>query len=629
MGSDLAGNWQNLTSIDASGSTGNVTITGHSAGMASNAAATPTNLDGLFGSVAGLLDGNTSLTSYKLSSGINILDVSSLSSPTKLAQLTTTGAVTAGNEIIVSSADADTTSSSTFANIAGFAIFGIVAPGSDTGTITWSNLPSSVDDVLYQTTAVGALTISSAPASLTVDTGANGAGEALSVTSTAASSDHIIVGSSTFGTTSGTTGVLGDVTLKGVETVDFTAHGPSADTNFVGSVSLTPASASGSEAVTIDGGSHGVVFGDGASGDGAIFALQFGSTTALLTNHLSITDSNTGVTDFFSASAGPLAPTILPGDTTLSPVYSTNALTIDAHASGGLIMHGGDANFSTTSNAGDTIIGSTTGSNILIGSIGNDTITGTSSLTAPDTIDTGGGADTITLAAGHTVGDAVDLYGGSVPNVLGNVPGNATNASFGTVVDGADNAQLGWWGIGTSGVAASPTALFANGTGTSADMSTVADFLPASHDSVNISVTSFAGFLYDVGLPGFLASPFGPEAANFSASLAPGGTVPTGISADVLLFGTPFANANALASSLSTGGTAINIPATVGTIEHFLAAYQDLSGNVRIADVDLHAPVNTTTTGGADIVASDMVQLTGVSIASLTAAHTAAIHFVA
>ena len=214
---------------------------------------------------AGLLDGNTSLTLGKLSSGINILDVSSLSSPTKLAQLTTTGAVTAGNEIIVSSADADTTSSSTFANIAGFAIFGIVAPGSDTGTITWSNLPSSVDDVLYQTTAVGALTISSAPASLTVDTGANGAGEALSVTSTAASSDHIIVGSSTFGTTSGTTGV-GDVTLKGVETVDFTAHGPSADTNFVGSVSLTPASASGSEAVTIDGGSHGVVFGDGPPG---------------------------------------------------------------------------------------------------------------------------------------------------------------------------------------------------------------------------------------------------------------------------------------------------------------------------------------------------------------------------
>ena len=63
---------------------------------------------------------------------------------------------------------------------------------------------------------------------------------------------------------------------------------------------------------------------------------------------------------------------------------STNASIIDASTSGGLIMRGGDTNhlvdFTTGATAplatsrGDTITGSATAGNILIGSRGNDTI---------------------------------------------------------------------------------------------------------------------------------------------------------------------------------------------------------------------------------------------------------------
>ena len=92
LGEDAAGNWQKLTTIDASASTADVTITGHASADASNignlflqagasagvgTGATGNNPYGLFGSAAGLLDGNKALTVYKFSTGVNFLDVSS------------------------------------------------------------------------------------------------------------------------------------------------------------------------------------------------------------------------------------------------------------------------------------------------------------------------------------------------------------------------------------------------------------------------------------------------------------------------------------------------------------------------------------------------------------------------
>ena len=206
LGADATGSWQKLTTIDASSSTGNVTITGHTAGDPSNAGGTGfagSNPEGLFGSAAGLLDGNTSLTLYKLSTGVNFLDVSSESTPGVIAGLTTVpGSNTQiDNTIVVSSADADTISSTTFANIKGFQILGVAGAGAqrtDTGTINFANLPSTIDDILYQTTAGGDLTINNAPATLlTVDTEDNGNFTTLTINAPAAGSAHVIVGNAT------------------------------------------------------------------------------------------------------------------------------------------------------------------------------------------------------------------------------------------------------------------------------------------------------------------------------------------------------------------------------------------------------------------------------------------------
>jgi hypothetical protein len=222
------------------------------------------------------------------------------------------------------------------------------------------------------------------------------------------------------------------------------------------------------------------------------------------------------------------------------------------------------------------------------------------------------------------VADQVDLYGGSTALTVG---GTATTGSVGTVVDGTDHAQLGWWGLATNGTAtvpvgpAAPPALFMTGGGTSADMSTVSGFAPGAKDSVNLSISSFSTLLHDAGAGGAIVA---PAVAAFTTALAPGATVPA-TSSTVLVLGTAFANAGALATSLSDAGTTIHLAtATTAAIEHFIAAYQDLSGNVRIADVDLHG-AGVTNFAAGEVAVSDMVQLTGVSLASL---HNTNVHFV-
>ena len=125
IGEDKAGNWQKLTTIDATGETGNVVVTGAAAGNATNAIATATNPGGLWGSNAGLLDdgatGTFALTSFKFGTGVTTLDVSSATAAQVAALTTDPGAnKQTTNEIIVNDAVASTTSATTFANIKGF-----------------------------------------------------------------------------------------------------------------------------------------------------------------------------------------------------------------------------------------------------------------------------------------------------------------------------------------------------------------------------------------------------------------------------------------------------------------------------------------------------------------------------
>lgn len=293
-------------------------------------------------------------------------------------------------------------------------------------------------------------------------------------------------------------------------------------------------------------------------------------------------------------------------------------------ASGGLIMPVGSHDFayslSVGGSTGAVIVGSTAAGNVLGGSIGNDTITGNQTTTLSDTIFTGGGADIITLSAAGTARDRVELFAGnSINNAAALAPGNPVNAVAGSIVDASDIPQLGWWGQATAqlgGPVSNATTNAGLGTGTSQDMTTVANFAGGtSGDTVDIALNAFSGLLRSAGGGGAT-----PGTAQFSNLVAPGGTV-TVANADVLLIDSQsgFANAAALAAALLANPITF-AGSQSAAFNHYIVAYQDLDGNARIADMDIHrgtAPSFSTTAGGQTLSISDMVQLTGVSLSSL------------
>ena len=306
--------------------------------------------------------------------------------------------------------------------------------------------------------------------------------------------------------------------------------------------------------------------------------------------------------------------------------------------SGGLIMPVGSGNFaySTTvvGSVGDFITGSATTGNVLGGSIGNDVITGTLSLSRADTIYTGGGSDTIVLAAAHTASDRIELYAGnSTSNVVSVAPGGVQTSVLGSIVDARDVPQLGWWGQATAqfgGPISNGTTNAGFGSGTSQDISSVVNFVAGSSinpiDSIDVSLGAFSNLLRTDGAGTVPAL----GTAVFSNLVSAGGTV-TVATANVLLINsaTGFANAAAVAAALATPATAITFAASQSSLlNHYLVAYQDLTGSVRIADMDIHGGSSafSTTAQGQTISVSDVVQLIGVSLASFNAGN---LHFVA
>jgi len=661
IGQDFAGDHQKVTSIDASGTAGSVYVTGGAAGNASNALSSAGNPGGLFGSAAGFLANATgfALTTFKLGTGVDTLDVSSATA-TQVAALTTVGGTTTTptNEIIVASAVADTMTASTFANIKGFSILGDVGAG---GTINLPNLPSSINDIFFQTGSSGALVINNQTAALTVDTEANGGGNPITVGFVGPASGFtdnftLIVGD----TATAAIGAVGAVTLTGDEVVTIISQGAAGNT--VGTVSLTP-SLSGNEQVAIGGNQ---VITIGSTGAGAVADV---TGSALFFNNLTITitDSKAVTLVGATASGGPLFEPI-PGDTASgsgvgNPLSnSTNAVTINAATSGGLIMRAGDANFTASEtvagSTGDLITGATGFSNVLGGSIGNDTITGTTSLTAPDTIYTGGGADTIRLVTGHTAVDRIGLYAGfDTPGIAG---GGTEVPRFNSITDTADVPQLGWWGQATAGAATgyvgSTYAGLAANTGTSLDQTVVTNFVPGSatapQDVLDFGTFSGPGHgaVWGTGLTngnggishglvsGDLVTTTTGITSPVLTQINPGNTAPAPTAAGQVfeLIAATFANASAVASALHSS---YQLKFTVGAgglaahdSEHTLMAYQDLSGNTHIADVALtnaaavsSGSTEMTTDALVTAHASDIVQLTGVALLSL---HTGNIHFV-
>jgi hypothetical protein len=658
VGQDAAGDWQLLKTIDTSKATGKVVITGATSFIGStNAFVTAANPGWLFGAEgAGLLDdtgGTFALTSIVLGSGLTIVDASSASA-TKMAALTTgPGAgvtVSAGNEFIVKDSVATTTTTATFATIAGFSTLGIGGPaGADGagGTINMANLPASINILDYVTFSSAALTINNQTAALTVNTEDNGGGNAITVKGPAGFADsfHLIIGD-TFHTVP-TAGSVGALTLTGDEVVTISSVGASG--NLLGYVSLTP-TVGGDEHVTIDGNKSITI---GVTGTGGIADVN--SAGALIANNLTITITDTGVVRLLSSTGGVAALDLaVPGDPAdgsggaFPLTNSTNARLIDASASGGLIMNGGDANFVTSAtvagSTGSVLIGSATAGNVLGGSIGNDVFTLNNAGLA-DTVFTGGGADPITLVAGHTAANSLDMYSGF--STTGVTPGNAEIVRFASITDAHDVAELGWFGQATGIIATGYNATglvyagLAANTATAADMSTVANFNTGS-DIIQLS-DGFSG--YGVGVHGangvgggvtlqlvfgdLATNPFATGlngtavvAQNVEGSAAPSvaNTVLAGTDL-IKLDGQTFSSAQTVVNYLQNPTTNVHFSGALAfdNSAHVYVAWQDFSGNTDIADLALIA------NGAASADTSTMTehlsvitQLMGVALSSVT-----------
>jgi hypothetical protein len=331
---------------------------------------------------------------------------------------------------------------------------------------------------------------------------------------------------------------------------------------------------------------------------------------------------------------------IAPGDSTALG-YSTNAKAIDASNSGGVVMQAGDANFATAATVagsiGDVFKGSITAGDVLGGSIGNDTFT-LQQTAAPETIYTGGGADAINLAANHKASDHIEFYAGS--NTAGVTPGGVENVTAASITDGADKAQLGWWGLPTGGAAAEFGAVGAATGGVSLDMSTVQN-LNISSDILDFGVAAWGtgtnpagGVNHGLTNGDMTTHPL----ANTSAAAQQvtvgllanaGDTLKTGTNL-IELAGGAFANAAAVANALSNPATSLFFAAPLSSNgdAHMLLAYNNGSGGTVIADVDFAAPAGGAASSGATAVhVSDIVKLTGVSFASF-AANSSNVHFV-
>jgi hypothetical protein len=431
-----------------------------------------------------------------------------------------------------------------------------------------------------------ASTINNAPNIFTVDFGHFSGQQQTSINAadTTATTNHLTL---VFGDTTGSASIYGALNTTGYGTIDIISTGTGGGAeNFISYISPNPpppntfsANPGGSEVVNISG------------------TQTFGIWPALI-----LSGNNATINDT---------------DTAYVTIASTNAAVINASLSGGLGIS--TTNFNGT--VGDVITGSATHANSLGGSLGNDVIT--ASNVGGDTVITGGGADTINLNS-HTIGDTVKLGGSLIVNA-----GDLTNAGF--------------WGVPPSGAGGGvvPAA------STSADQSVVTHFTPGGSvaDILQFALEDWSGSLpYGFGGPpnavivfgdgntsvlphGPIFGPFPPLSPVLDV-VASGATLAA--TANVFeLTGATFDNASALANALGSSynltfaGTGVAANNNV----HMLFLYDDASGNGHVADVDFENGVTaaTTTTAVSHIVASDMVQLTGVSVTSLTVNN---IHFV-
>jgi len=324
-----------------------------------------------------------------------------------------------------------------------------------------------------------------------------------------------------------------------------------------------------------------------------------------------------------------------------SMVVNSYAGTVDQSLisdAGGLTMLVGAPNFTYAQTAqastGSVVMGSQSAGNVLGGSIANDTFIGAQVAQASDSIFTGGGADAVLLADNRSGGSHIALYASNMTTDPGlAIAGAVLPSIMGSIVNALDVPQLGWWGQGTGkigGPVSDDNTNAGTGTGTSGSMSRIFNFETGTDiveiDRLDISLSAFSGLLRDTD-PGT-----GPAlgVSIFSNTLSTGGTISV-TDADLLIFSVSqtFDNAADLSLALAdpTTGIRFNVAQT-DALNHYLIAYQDTTGNTRIADMNIQSDtsfISTATQSGKTLSISDMVQLVGVSVDQI---HDGNIHFV-
>ena len=579
------------TTVSLANETGTVFITGLDAGAYTAHGG---------GAGIGVLAGNTtSLTSYTGGSGNDIVDLSSMGTAALQAMTTLNGGTGTTETAILGNGVTEAAASPTnvITPLTNFQAVGLAA--GHAGTVVMANFPGANTLTDFGNAGGNQVVTASGLSTFTFNT--NGFVEgALTVNgpTTGANTLNVVVGGNGFFETAAANSQLVQLIDNNYAIANISSIGPVSGVN------------------TVFGNSQAELF---TAPVGQTMAVNISGNVILDTNGLQLFGNGTSITDTDTA--------ILNVDAFIGGVsgrFSTNTANINASASGGLAMEGGDSN--TVGTAGDIIAGSSTKANILVGSIGNDQITvGTA---GGDQIWTDGGGDVITLGT-HTKTDTIFLAAETGSGLFGGAVLLGGQTALAAGIDNAGVTQQGFFGN-----APGATTAAAN---TSFDMSTVAGFVagtPATADTVVFSKGEWlAGGTYD-GLVGvtLTAAPVAVGTSVFAVAI--NGATVTSTTGDVLvLSGQMFTGAAGVQAALNSGSFAVTLTTAAGTTTghtaDLLVAYQDMAGNTRIADL---AVTESTTGAGTEALAghvaaaSDMVQITGVALSAFVANN---VHFIA
>lgn len=656
---DTGAEFQRIKTIDTTGVTGNVSISGAGGEIGGKAVTELFGVNGFLASAGGGVvgAGNLALTSVTMGNGNNFLDISQGT----LANFNATGLTvkmgTGTNELVVDDTVAQSVAPVTF--YSGVTTLGIAnagaagpIPPAKVDTYNLANLGVNSIALFGDGTMAGAIAITKAGDKFALDVGsADTAGFAISVTSStpgSAFTSNISLGTTDFdadATVAPSTGefaTVGLLTLTGFGTDNIASLGGpqlglAAAANVVNGILATDATIA---PITVNVTGNAVLDVTAAAGGaGAVGKFGFNPSYAAGGVGQAFALVETGNGTFFTDT-----------DTAVVGLEgNVRVASIDATTSGGLQIDG--INTANQGTIGVLVKGSATGANFLTGSFGNDVI---SSGAGGGAIVTEGGGDTITLAAHAGKAEFIDLFVGSAAPTTVFAAGAAgpayaaiaafdvakaaggeaaVNSAGAAVVVAAGDALArdGFWGVAPGGpiLDLTQSASF----GTSADATTITGFNVAT-DTINISVGGWTQSGPVFGLEQ-MKNTFAAAGGQLAEATGPGATVGLGAAgaATILELGAGggnaglanpplFANAAAVAAQLQTDNyhlTFANAVAAAGSSTDYLIAYQNATGDTVIADLNLISTKAGAVDFGTDFVVhvSDMAVLKGVALAGL------------